>query len=84
MAATLYDITINEQGRYQLIDADIGQVSDLRFKYICDEIQINRKRLDFMLDHLCDWSDADALEARASLVPDSVLELPEDENIPRK
>ena len=84
MAATLYDITINDDGRYQLIDADIGEVSDLRFKYICDEIQINRKRLDYMLDHLCDWSDAEALEARAAVVPDSELELPADDSIPKK
>ena len=83
MANMLYDISIDERGQYKLIDAEIGEVSDLRFKYICDDIRINRRRMEYMLDHLCDWSDTDALEAQSSLVEESELEFPEDE-IPKE
>ena len=85
VAATVYDLTINKKGRYELVDADIGTVNDIRFKYVCDDIRINRHRLDYMLEHLCDWSDADSLEARATLTNDGApLELIEDETVPRR
>ena len=83
MAATLYDISVDNKGHYKLVDADIGEVSDLRFKYVCDDIRINGRRLDYMLDNLCDWSDADALEAQAELVEESELEF-DDTEIPRE
>ena len=85
MAAMLYDISVDAKGQYKLVDADIGEVTDLRFKYICDDIRINRRRLDYMLDHLCDWSDAEALEARAELVEPTELEFEEtDADIPKE
>ena len=75
---------MNRRGRYELVDADIGTVTDLRFKYLCDDIRINRRRLDYMLEHLCDWSDADSLEARASVTQGEVLELPDDDTFPKR
>ena len=79
MANMLYDISIDKKGQYKLIDAEIGEVSDLRFKYVCDDIRINRRRLEYMMDHLCDWSDTDALEAQSALVEETELEFPEEE-----
>ena len=83
IANVLYDISVDERGQYKLIDADIGEVSDLRFKYVCDDIRINRRRLEYMFDHLCDWDDTDALEAQSSLVEETELEFPEEE-IPKE
>ena len=85
IAATNHELIVNRRGRYELVDADLGNVTDLRFKYLCDDIRVNRRRLDFMLENLCDWSDADSLEARASVSQDEVIEIPhDDESIPRK
>ena len=84
MAATSLDVTVNKRGRYELIDAELGPVTDLRFKYLCDEIRINRRRLDYMLEHLCDWSEADSMEARASVSQGELLELPEDDDVPKE
>ena len=84
MAAANHELIVNRRGRYELVDADIGTVSDLRFKYIYDDIRVNRRRLDFMLENLCDWSDADSLEARASVSQDEILEIPHDESIPKR
>ena len=84
IAATDHDLTVNRRGRYELVDADIGTVTNLRFKYLCDDIRINRRRLDYMLEHLCDWSDADSLEARASVSQGEALEIPDDDTFPKR
>lgn len=86
MAAASLDVTINRHGRYELVDAELGTVSDLRFKYLCDDIRINRRRLDYMLEHLCDWSEGDALEARTSVSQGEVLELTDEveEEVPKE
>ena len=86
MAATSLDVTVNRRGRYELIDAELGTVNDLRFKYLCDDIQINRRRLDYMLEHLCDWSEGDELEARVAVSQGEALELTEEigEDVPKE
>ena len=53
----------SRDGEYRLAEAEIGDISRVRFPYIKDQVRLNRARLTHILDNLADWTMEDQAKA---------------------
>ena len=82
MKETSYDIE-HRDGKFQLADISLGEISNKRFIYICDAVKMNRKRLDYMLTQSSDWSEQECHAAHQEIVGGSEFPLATSESAPR-
>ena len=57
----------SRNGEYRLVEAEIGDISQVRFPYIKDQVRLNRARLNHILDKLADWSPEEQAKTEAEL-----------------
>ena len=78
-----YDIYARD-GELRLIDSTIGQISRIRFPYICDSVKLNRFRLNHLIESLADWSDADRLQAHQTITEGTEVDMAIKDNAPKR
>ena len=61
-----YDLD-SRDGEYRLVEAEIGDISRVRFPYVKDQVRLNRARLNHILDHLADWEPEDQVRAESEV-----------------
>ena len=57
----------SRNGEYRLAEAEIGDISQVRFPYVKDQVRLHRARLNHILDNLADWTPEDQSKTEAEL-----------------
>ena len=78
-----HDIIKND-GRFELVDSTIGNVTKRRFPYVSDAVKLNRKRLEHMLTQCSDWTEADSKAAHQSITAGSSFHLAVSDDAPKR
>ena len=57
----------SRDGEFRLVEAEIGDISQVRFPYVKDQVRLNRARLNHILDNLADWEPEEQASAEAAV-----------------
>ena len=65
----------SRDGEYRLVEAEIGDISQVRFPYIKDQVRLNRARLTHILDKLADWSPEEQAKVESELTQGTTFDI---------